>query len=284
MKVIGFGDNVVDRYINRNVYYPGGNALNFSVYAKMCGVDSAYLGVFADDRESQRIRFALREAGVECTHCKTEPGTTTERFDVVLQGSERIFVGDDERDTKPHPRILSARELAYLAEFDFIHSGCYAGTEDEIAKLYFDGSLVGFDFSEEPEYRTDTYLMKLCPHLDLALFSCAEDSKKEAQALQSRAISMGAKYVLATRGLDGQDFFDGRHHYRGKAKLCESVDTMGAGDSFYAAFVTTLLKDGWRKGTELSADMIIKALENAARFSAEICGINGSFGYGEAIG
>jgi len=284
MKVIGFGDNVVDRYINRNVYYPGGNALNFSVYAKMCCMDSAYLGVFADDREAEQIRFALREAGVASDFCKTEPGTTTERFDVVLNGSERIFVEDDDRDTKPQPMILSARERMYLEQFVFLHSGCYAGTEDEIAKLHFDGSLVGFDFSEEPEYRTDEYLGKLCPHLDLALFSCAGISSEEAQALQSRVVSMGAKYVLATRGLDGQDFFDGRRHYLGRAELCESVDTMGAGDSFYTAFVTSLLKDGWEKGAELTADMITQAFQKGARFSAKICGINGSFGYGAKIG
>jgi fructoselysine 6-kinase len=179
--------------------------------------------------------------------------------------------------------ILTTPELAYLERFAFIHSACYAGTESEIAKLHFEGSLVGFDFSEEPEYRTHEYLMKLCPHLDLALFSCAEVSREEAQALQNRAVSMGTKYVLATRGLDGQDFFDGRRHYQGKAELSKSVDTMGAGDSFYTAFVSTLLKNGWRKGEELTTDMITRAFQKAARFSAEICGINGSFDYGAEI-
>ena len=254
----------------------------------MRGVDSAYLGVFADDREAQRIRFALGKAGVESAFCRTEPRTTTERFDVVLDGSERMFVADDDRGTKPQPMVLRARELAYLEGFTFIHSGCYAGTESEIAKLHFDeslieGSLIGFDFSEEPEYRTDEYLKKLCPHLDLALFSCAGISREEAQMLQNRAVSMGAKCVLATRGLDGQDLFDGRHHYQGKAEPGRNIDTMGAGDSFYTAFVSTLLLDGWRKGAELTEDMILRAFRKAALFSAEICGINGSFGYGAEI-
>ena len=34
MKVIGYGDNVTDRYVTQNMLYPGGNCINFAVYAK----------------------------------------------------------------------------------------------------------------------------------------------------------------------------------------------------------------------------------------------------------
>lgn len=34
MKVLGIGDNVVDKYVHLRMMYPGGNALNFSVFAK----------------------------------------------------------------------------------------------------------------------------------------------------------------------------------------------------------------------------------------------------------
>ena len=55
MKVIGVGDNVVDQYLYKRTMYPGGNALNFSVYAKQLGVESAYLGVFGSDRAAKHI-------------------------------------------------------------------------------------------------------------------------------------------------------------------------------------------------------------------------------------
>ena len=32
IKVLGYGDNVFDDYFQQKVMYPGGNALNFSVY------------------------------------------------------------------------------------------------------------------------------------------------------------------------------------------------------------------------------------------------------------
>ena len=46
MKVLGFGDNVCDEYVHLHTMFPGGQALNFAVYAKMLGVESAFMGVF----------------------------------------------------------------------------------------------------------------------------------------------------------------------------------------------------------------------------------------------
>ena len=37
VNALGFGDNVVDRYEHIHTMYPGGNAVNFAVYAKKCG-------------------------------------------------------------------------------------------------------------------------------------------------------------------------------------------------------------------------------------------------------
>lgn len=48
VNALGFGDNVVDRYEHIHTMYPGGNAVNFAVYAKKCGAArSAYMGILA---------------------------------------------------------------------------------------------------------------------------------------------------------------------------------------------------------------------------------------------
>lgn len=50
VKVLGFGDNVVDKYEHLKIMYPGGNAVNFAVYAKKFGAErSAYMGIFGND-------------------------------------------------------------------------------------------------------------------------------------------------------------------------------------------------------------------------------------------
>ena len=51
VNALGFGDNVVDRYEHIHTMYPGGNAVNFAVYAKKCGAArSAYMGILAPTR------------------------------------------------------------------------------------------------------------------------------------------------------------------------------------------------------------------------------------------
>ena len=61
IKVIGIGDNVCDQYYPAKIMYPGGQAMNFSVYAKMLGAQSAYLGVFGKDRVAEHIISVLDE-------------------------------------------------------------------------------------------------------------------------------------------------------------------------------------------------------------------------------
>lgn len=37
VKVLGFGDNVVDKYEHIKTMYPGGNAVNFAVFGQKAG-------------------------------------------------------------------------------------------------------------------------------------------------------------------------------------------------------------------------------------------------------
>ena len=53
MRLIGIGDNVCDVYLHLAEMFPGGQALNVAVFAKMQGIDSAYLGVFGDDEVAE---------------------------------------------------------------------------------------------------------------------------------------------------------------------------------------------------------------------------------------
>ena len=68
--VIGLGDNVVDYYVHINTVYPGGNALNFAVYANMLGYKSAYMGSFGDDENAVHVYRTLKELGIPVEHCR----------------------------------------------------------------------------------------------------------------------------------------------------------------------------------------------------------------------
>ncbi|WP_072523751.1 PfkB family carbohydrate kinase [Clostridium sp. Marseille-P3244] len=283
MKVIGYGDNVADRYVNQNMMYPGGNCVNFAVYAKKSGVESAYLGCWGADKEAKMIQRALNDIGVDISRCRTETGTVTERCDVNLIHGERIFLQDDDRENLHGAMILTEEEVEYLRGFDLIHCSCYAEEESQLRKLEDTEALITFDFSEEDEYRKDEYLTQVCPHIDFALFSCEHMDNDEIRIFLKRIFEKGVPYVLATMGTRGQILYNGRKYYEGMVRLTEAVDTMGAGDSFFTSFLMSLLKSGWRKNMPMEEKAIREAFEYAAEFSAKNCLISGAFGYGQKI-
>ena len=63
LKVLGLGDNVCDVYLHTGTMYPGGQAMNFSVYAKMLGAQSAYLGVFEMTEWQNTLFLFLMRSG-----------------------------------------------------------------------------------------------------------------------------------------------------------------------------------------------------------------------------
>jgi len=281
MKYIGIGDNVVDRYVDRKIMYPGGNSVNFSVYVHELGEASAYMGVLADDKEGLLIKESLLSLGVDISHCMLASGLGTERCDVNLSDGDRVFIGVD-YGRKEHGKLkLDDENLEILHGYDVIHSGCYADLEDDIYKLRDNNAIKTYDFSSEYEFRGKEYLSKICPYIDVALFSDTDSSYEELIALKNECLDLGTKLILVTRGKDGQILFTSDDaEYDGVVKVIETVDTMGAGDSFFASFLIKLIDDGWTKGKSPDEKNIRNALEFAAEFSAQNCLRNGAFGFG----
>lgn len=281
MKVIGFGDNVADVYIHTRTRYPGGNSVNFAVFAKQLGVSSSYMGVFGNDDVASFIQNELTAIGVDLSRSVQLEGENG-IAQVNLVDGERVFVGGNGGGISTQkPMKLQAEDLDYLRRFDLIHSGCYAKVEPELSKLREMDALVAFDFSEEAKYREDGYLQSVCPSIDFALFSGGNSTEEEIDSLVQKVAQYGVKYVLVTRGAKGPKFFCGDTCYEGKVELVEPVDTMGAGDSFLTAFLVHLVANGWTKTAPPQPEVIREGLQKAASFSAKTCLVDGAFGHGQ---
>ena len=59
VKVLGLGDNVCDVYLHTGTMYPGGQAVNFAVYARMLGAESDFMGVFGKDAVADHVQASL---------------------------------------------------------------------------------------------------------------------------------------------------------------------------------------------------------------------------------
>ncbi|KAB8191623.1 sugar kinase [Nonomuraea phyllanthi] len=284
MRVLGFGDNIVDRFVDRGIDYPGGNSVNVAVFAGRLGAESAYLGVFGDDDLGGFLRASIAAQGVGVERCVVragESGVSRLRVD----DGDRVFLGwNGGGVTVREPLALDGGLLAYVSSFDLVHSSVYSGSEDELPRLAPLASLVSFDLSSEDDYRDPAYLDRVCPHADLVLLSCSHLDAPGTRELLGEAVRRGAGLALATRGVDGAMAFDGRETVTVPARLVEDpekiVDTMGCGDAFLAGFAVSLLRGGWSKGAAPGRDLIGRALRAGARTAYDQCFVEGAFGHG----
>lgn len=74
ISVLGIGDNVVDKYLHSGIMYPGGNALNFAVYAKLADIPSAFMGAFGNDDAAQHVQDVLHQLQIDISHSRHYTG------------------------------------------------------------------------------------------------------------------------------------------------------------------------------------------------------------------
>ncbi|MEV2255442.1 PfkB family carbohydrate kinase [Streptomyces sp. NPDC050147] len=281
MNVLGFGDNTVDRFVDRGTDYPGGNCVNVAVYAHRLGLEAAYLGVFGDDDLAAFVRTSVAAQGVAVERSLVCPGDTSVSTLHVRDG-DRVFLGYDDGTVREQLTLDDAM-MAYAASFALVHSSVYSGTEAELPRLAAAGPLVSFDFSDEAEYRTPAYLDRVCPHVDLALLSCSHLDEPATRALLAEAVRRGAGMALATRGLDGAIVYDGRVTVTAPSRPADPAamsDTMGCGDAFLAGFVVSLLREGWSRQAPPAREALERALRHGSQAAYDQCFVEAAFGRG----
>ena len=82
--------------------------------------------------------------------------------------------------------------------------------------------------------------------------------------------------------------YNGKTYYASAVHADDVIDTMGAGDSYFAAFLCSLLKSSKSgallEGTEEeNAAHLQEAMQIGAAFAAKMCAKEGAFGYGTPI-
>ncbi|MEF2887191.1 PfkB family carbohydrate kinase, partial [Gemmiger sp.] len=114
MKLIALGDNVIDYYHNTQECFPGGNAVNVAVHAARLGAQAEYLGSLGDDKMAHIVEKALRENGVDISHCPVLPGRTTKVCSYDVVNGERSFIEVITGESWTGPLQIGARELDEL--------------------------------------------------------------------------------------------------------------------------------------------------------------------------
>lgn len=287
LKVIGVGDNVCDKYVHTKIMYPGGQALNFSVYAKKLEADASYMGVFGTDRVADHVIKTLDLLGVEHSRCRRYQGENGYAR-VNLVDGDRVFLGSNKGGiVNRHPLDLTDVDLEYLKQFQLIHTSNNSHFDSQLEKISAIGVPVTYDFS--CQWMEDRIVKAVAPYASCVFLSCGPASADEAKDICKELHKKGCRRMVATRGSKGAVFYDGTEFFWQRPELVRAVDTLGAGDSFAAAFLLSAVESCLSSGKRMEKDRefykkeIGRALKRGAVFAAKTCMVEGAFGCGTSF-
>ncbi|MDE3761871.1 PfkB family carbohydrate kinase [Sinorhizobium meliloti] len=261
VRILAFGDNVVDCYRGQNLMYPGGNCVNHAVFARRAGAETAYAGAVCDDDAGRLIRNALLGEGVDFTSLRIEPGQTAYCV-IETRDGDRVFVGANLGVSIIAP---SPADLARLPDFDAVHTGRSSHVDAWLPR-FAEATRVSYDLATVHDAER---IARVAPHCFLIAFSAGGTSREEALALAQSARAAGARWSLVTRGIEGALLAGEAGVFEAPAQPVDAVDTLGAGDTHIANVLVGLL-DNRHPET---------ILREAADAAARTCLTRGAFGY-----
>lgn len=285
VRILGIGDNMCDVNLTTGIMYPGGQCVNIPVNARLLGQESAFMGCFGNDEVAEHLKRTLDEIGVDYSHARTYPVPNVRAFYRVID-DDRIFCDPPVRQHPMSAVVFDMLEYEgftesdwdYIRSFDLVHCSNDSRLEDSYPLFYEKGIRLSFDFSvfhDKPGY-----MEQVCPYAYFVLLSCGGYGEEETKDLLRKAVALGARICIGTRGGKGSICYDGERFYEQKPHwLDRVVDTMGAGDAFITAFLVDYLQSGGFS-TQRRSERIVHALDAAAEYAARACLVNGSFGHG----
>jgi fructoselysine 6-kinase len=253
-RVATIGDSCLDHYLPPlDRRFVGGNALNVAVGLRALGHDVACAGAVGSDAAGRQVLGVARAHGIDTTHVEIGLGATGATTIRLTDDGDRVFESEVlGANARYQPGVAALAELGGRA---WVHGAGLAGGIDGFAGLTRSRARLSYDFSHHaslPE-RMDA----LCPHLEVAFLSVSGDGVEEAADLAERAVAAGAATAVVTRGRHGSlALADGLHHQ--PPVPVSVVDTLGAGDAYIAACISTLVEGGTvqaalRLGAEVAA-------------------------------
>ncbi len=258
MKLAAVGSNCADCYDTPQgeKVYVGGGPVNMAVYAVRLGGEASYTGPVGNDAYGEMVRLALAGKGVDVSHLSVREGKTAVTR-VTLEGGERILGDYDEGVLADY--VLSEEDLDFLCTHDVVVCDLWGKVEGQFRELKARGMTTAFDCATRPEDEASQTAM---PYTDVLFFSSDGGDTEELRRQMKDYASRGPQLVVAMLGENGSLCFDGKAFHRFGIVPCEKVvDTMGAGDSYVAGFLTGYaeglpLEECMRKGAACATETI----------------------------
>lgn len=257
----------------RTDYYPGGKGINVSRVLKRLEIDNTALG-FLGDFTGDFIKSFLLKEKIRTDFIEVN-GTT--RINVKLKSNQETEINgagpnisdkdlqqlfDQIRQLQPNDILVVAGSIPASVPNDFYVKIAEICTENKV-KMIADTSSQAL----EELLGTKLFLVKPNQHELGELFDVRIDSIENAVYYGKQLQQQGAENVIVSMGGDGAVYISDNNCFIAKAPKGKVINTVGAGDSMVAGFLTA-----YNKGLE--QDEIFRyavATGSATAFQADLC-------------
>jgi len=272
-----------------DVYQPfnGGSIYNTAIALGRLGAPVSYFGGISTDFFGDSLVAGLKESNVDIRPAKIQALDTTLAFVKLTNGQARyVFV-----DAASAGRMVTKKDLPKLAKScAALHFGSISLIPEPCASA----------FETLMKREAKSRVISLDPNIRASLIK----SKRDHMARLNRLVAMadilkisdedvhwmtghhdlakaakawlkkGPKIVAITKGGEGVEVYTKAFSFAHKAPSVVVADTVGAGDTFTAGLLATLLKDGnltKKNIAAISEDDLRHAADSAARAAAITC-------------
>lgn len=263
----------------------GGSIFNTAIALGRLDVPSGFLGGMSDDFFGDQLREALHASHVDYSYSPISSRYTIVAFVKLFDGQARYSFIDEGSAC----RMLVKEQLPVIDNrVAALHFGSIsivplpsADTLEYLCRREHTDKVISFD----PNIRQglvkdrDAHLARIERFIAMAdvLKMSDEDLAWIAPGLQADAaaarwLNKGAKVVVITRGSKGAIAFSRNGMAEVSAKASTVADTVGAGDTFTAGFLTYLHRQGLM-AKSLVASLSLENLQNAIELAARAAAI-----------
>ncbi|WP_428029367.1 carbohydrate kinase family protein [Ancylobacter sp.] len=268
---------------------PGGAVFNTAIAAARLGVSTCFWYGLSSDMFGQQLRAALDAAGADASLCIPVERPSTLAFVTLVEGQARYLFLDENTagrmltpadipDLPPEVRVL------FFGGISLVGEPVGSAMEALAARTAGDGQgrLMMLDPNIRPGFIRDeaayrarilrliglSHVVKLSDE-DLFWLTGPGDLAAQAQAIRA----MGPCLVLITLGAEGARAFGEGLDVAVPGQAVAVADTVGAGDTFNAAFLCALIEQGLATPAALAA-LSTEALEAALAFAVAAAAIS----------
>ena len=248
--IVAFGEILWD--VIDGVPHLGGAPFNFAAHAARCGLKSAIVSAVGDDELGRRALEAASGFGVDTSGVSVHPNLPTGTVNVTLADGipsyeivrpvawdEIKFQGIGHKERKERKEYPRAFYFGTLAQ----RSSVSSATLERMLGAY-GSALVFFDVNLRQDFWRVEVVEKGLAHTDILKVNDEEMRRLGFAPERLFARFPRLKTVVETRGAAGCRVTSRRGELFDSPAIADGpvVDTIGAGDSFSAAFLAAVLR------------------------------------------